>query len=173
MTYSLGWPTITARVVSGRCSIRGRHREGRCRKGMAHVTTRWSVLGTPSDHLAMLLAGDAISTQLYPSTCWMVQRLTSRRLANSRWLTPLDRSSLMYSRCCPVRTGRRPGKRPSVRALAWPATERSLIEFRHHSLKASTICSWSFPLAVAVWNSSDREQNSTPAWCRASITCSL
>ena len=40
----------------------------------------------------------------YPSTCWMVQRLTSRRLASSRWLTPLDRSSLTYSRCCPVRT---------------------------------------------------------------------
>ena len=29
--------------------------------------------------------------------------------------------------------------RPSARAFAWPATERSLIEFRHHSLKASTI----------------------------------
>ena len=55
---------------------------------------------------------------LYPSTCWMVQRLTSRRLASSRWLTPLDRSSRMYCRCCPVRTGRRPGKRPSVRAFA-------------------------------------------------------
>lgn len=24
----------------------------------------------------------------YQSTCWMVQRLTSRRLASSRWLTP-------------------------------------------------------------------------------------
>ena len=54
----------------------------------------------------------------YPSTSWMVQRLTSRRLASSRWLTPLDRSSLMYSRCCPVRSGRLPGKGPSVRALA-------------------------------------------------------
>ena len=27
----------------------------------------------------------------YLSTCWMVQRLTSRRLASSRWLTPFDR----------------------------------------------------------------------------------
>ena len=54
----------------------------------------------------------------YPSTCWMVQRLTSRRLASSRWLTPLDRSSLMCSRCCSVSIGRRPGKRPSVRAFA-------------------------------------------------------
>ena len=62
----------------------------------------------------------------YPSACWMVQRLTSRRLASSRWLTPLDRSARMYSRCCPVRIGLRPGNRPSVRALAWPATERSL-----------------------------------------------
>ena len=36
----------------------------------------------------------------YPSTCWMVQRLTSRSLASSRWLTPIDRSARMYSRCC-------------------------------------------------------------------------
>ena len=78
----------------------------------------------------------------YSSTCWMVQRLTSRSLASSRWLTPFDRSTRMYSRCCSVRLGRRPGKRPSTRAFAWPATERSLIEFRHHSLKASTIESW-------------------------------
>ena len=61
---------------------------------------------------------DCNSHDPYPSTCWLVQRLTSRRLASSRWLTPLDRSSRMYSRCCPVRTGRRPGKRPSVRAFA-------------------------------------------------------
>ena len=46
-------------------------------------------------HLARLRAEAAIPSHLYPSTCWMVQRLTSRRLANSRWLTPLDRSSLM------------------------------------------------------------------------------
>ena len=32
---------------------------------------------------------------------------------------------------------------PSARAFACPATERSLIEFRYHSLKASTIVSWS------------------------------
>ena len=108
----------------------------------------------------------------YPSTCWMVQRLTSRRLASSRWLTPLERSSLMYSRCCSVRLGRRPGKRPSVRALAWPATERSLMEFRHRSLKASTIWSWSLPLAVAVSKSSARDRNSMPLRCRSSITCS-
>ena len=106
----------------------------------------------------------------YLSTCWMVQRLTSRRLASSRWLTPLDRSARMYSRCRLVRLGRRPGKRPSARALAWPATERSLIEFRHHSLKASTIVSWSLPVAVDVSKSSDRDRNSTPARCRPSIT---
>ena len=35
---------------------------------------------------------DCNSHDPYPSTCWMVQRLTSRRLASSRWLTPLDRS---------------------------------------------------------------------------------
>ena len=85
----------------------------------------------------------------YRSTCSIVQRLTCRRLASSRWLTPFDRSTWMYSRCRSVRLGRRPEKRPSVRAFAWPATERSLIEFRHHSLKASTIESWSRPLAVA------------------------
>ena len=35
----------------------------------------------------------AISTQPYPSVCWMVQRLTSRRLDSFRWLTPIDRST--------------------------------------------------------------------------------
>ena len=80
----------------------------------------------------------------------MVQRLTSRRLASSRWLTPFDRSARMYSRCRSVRLGRRPGNRPSARAFACPATERSLIEFRHHSLKASTIESWSLPVEVEV-----------------------
>ena len=108
----------------------------------------------------------------YLSACWIVQRLTSRRLASSRWLTPFDRSTRMYSLCCSVRLGLRPGKRPSVRAFAWPATVRSLIEFRHHSLKASTIESWSLPVDVAVSKSSARDRNSTPAWCRPSITCS-
>ena len=56
--------------------------------------------------------------------------------------------------------------------LRLAATERSLIEFRHYSLKASTIASWSLPLAVAVSKSSDRDRNSTPARCRLSITCS-
>ena len=60
----------------------------------------------------------------------MVQLLTSRRLASSRWLTPFDRSVRMCSLYCSVRFGRRPGKRPSTRAFACPATERSLIEFR-------------------------------------------
>ena len=109
----------------------------------------------------------AILSQPYPSICRMVQRLTSMRLASSRWLTPFDLSSLMYSLCCSVRLGRRPGKRPSVRALAWPATERSLIEFRHHSLKASTIWSWSLPVDVAVSKSSDRDRNSTPGQVEA------
>ena len=63
-------------------------------------------------------------------------------------------------------------QRPSARAFACPATERSRIEFRHHSLKASTIVSWSLPVAVAVLKSSDRDRNSTPARCRPSITCS-
>lgn len=102
----------------------------------------------------------------------MVQRLTSRRLASSRWLIPFDRSARMYSRCCSVRIGLRPWKRPLVRAFAWPATERYLMELRHHSLKAGTIWSWSFPLAVAVSKSSDRDRNSTPARCGTSITCS-
>ena len=46
----------------------------------------------------------------YPSTCWMVQRLTSSCLASSRWLTPFDRSTRMYSRCCSLRLGRRPAR---------------------------------------------------------------
>ena len=71
-----------------------------------------------------------------------------------------------------AQAGRRPGKRPSARAFDWPATERSLIEFRRHSLEASTIESWSLPVAVAVSKSYARDRNSTPAWCRPSITCS-
>ena len=55
--------------------------------------------------------------------------------------------------------------------LRLPAADRSLIEFRHHSLKASTIESWSSPVDVAVSNSTARDRISTPAWCRASITC--
>ena len=96
-------------------------------------------------------------SSLYPSTCLMVQRLTSRRLASSRWLTPLDPSSRMYSRCCSVRLGRRPGKRPSVRAFACPATECSLIELRHYSLNASTIWSWSL-----LWTWSCRSFSTEP-----------
>ena len=42
----------------------------------------------------------------YLSTCWIVQRLTSRSLASSRWLTLFHRSTRMYSRCCSVRRGR-------------------------------------------------------------------
>ena len=106
----------------------------------------------------------------YPSTYWMFQRLTSSCLASSRWLTPFDRSTRMYFRCRSVRLGRRPGKRPAARALAWPATERSLSEFRHHSLKASTIESRS--RSVDVSKSCDRDRNSTSARCRPSITCS-
>ena len=49
---------------------------------------------------------------------------------------------------------------------------RSLIEFRHHSLKASTIAIWSLPVAVEVSKSSARDRNSTPARYRPSITCS-
>ena len=53
-----------------------------------------------------------------------------------------------------------------------PQTERSLIEFRRHSLKASTIEIWSLPVDVDVSESSARDRNSTPARCRPSITCS-
>ena len=110
----------------------------------------------------------------YRSTCSIVQRLTCRRLASSRWLTPFDRSTWMYSRCRSVRLGCRPEKRPSARTFARPATVRSLIEFRHHSLKASTIesWSWSWPLDVDVSNSSDRDRDSSSTLCRPSITCS-
>ena len=56
--------------------------------------------------------------------------------------------------------------------LRLPATERSLIEFCHHSLKTSTIASWSLPVDVAVSKSSDSDRNSTPGRCRPSINCS-
>ena len=128
--------------------------------------------GEPSDHRPCSVQMLRFSVSPYPSTCWMVQRLASKSLASSRWLTPFDRSSRMYSRCCSVRLGRRPGKRPSARAFTWPATERSLIEFLHHSLKASTIESWSLPVDVAVSKSSARARNSTPARCKPSMICS-
>ena len=71
----------------------------------------------------------------YPSTCWIVEWLTSRCLASSRWLTPLNRSVLMYSRRCSLRLGLQPGMRPSVHAFAWlgrwmsqHASLRNLIE---------------------------------------------
>ena len=108
----------------------------------------------------------------YRCTCSIVQRLTCRRLASSRWLTAFDRSTRMDSPFRSFRLGGRLGKGPSTRTFAWPATVRSLIEFRHYSLKASTIESWSWPLAVDVSNSSDRDRNSTPARYRPSITCS-
>ena len=53
-------------------------------------------------------------------------------------------------------------ERPSARAFAWPATERFLIDFRHHSLNASTIEGWSLPLAVDVSKSSDRTGTPLP-----------
>ena len=95
-----------------------------------------------------------------------------QELGQFPWLTSFDRSSRMYSRCCWVRLGRRPGKRPSAHAFAWPATERSLIEFRHHSLKANTTASCSLPVDVDVSKSSDRDRNFPPTRCRPSITCS-
>ena len=108
-------------------------------RGMAHVATWRSVHGKHHTAWPCSVPRLQFSLNFYPSTCWMVQRLTSRRLASSRWLTPF---------------------------------ERSLIEFRHHSLKASTIESWSLPVGVAVSKSSARDRNSTPARCRPSITCS-
>ena len=45
-----------------------------------------------------------------------------------------------------------------------------LIGFPHHSLKASTLESWSRPLAVVVSKSSDRDRNSIRTLCRSSIT---
>ena len=39
----------------------------------------------------------------YLSNCWVVQRPTSRRMASSHLLTPIDRSIRMYSRFFSVR----------------------------------------------------------------------
>ena len=122
----------------------------------------------PSDHRPCSVQMLRFSVSPYPSTCWMVQRLTSRRLASSRWLTPFDRSSLdVLSLLLGQARPSARETRPSARAFAWPATERSLIEFRHHSLKASTITSWSLPVDVAVSKSSARDRNSTPAMVQA------
>ena len=123
-----------------------------------------------SDRPAMLCAQDAISTHPLPvhlldGPAADLQALGQFPLGHS--LRPLHPDVL------PLLLGQgRPGKRPSARARAWLATERSLIEFRDHSLKASTIENWSRPVAVGLSKSSDRDRNSTPARCRASITCS-
>ena len=71
----------------------------------------------------MLPAEAAISSQLLPvhlldGPTADLQELGQFPLAHS-----LRRSTRMYSRCCSLRLGRRPGKRPSVRAFAWPATD--------------------------------------------------
>ena len=58
------------------------------------------------------------------------------------------------------------------RAFAWPTTERSLIEFRPHSLKASTIANLSLPVVGEMSRSSGSDRNSTPVRCRPSITYS-
>ena len=81
-------------------------------------------------HDEAVRAEAAISIQPLPVHLLDGPTADPQSLASSRWLTPFDRSNRMYSRCWSVRLGRRPGKRPSARALAWPATERSLIEFR-------------------------------------------
>ena len=68
--------------------------------------------------------------------------------------------------CTPVaaRSGSAAGQGTAPRPAPSPAPRpsASLIEFRHHSLQASTIVSWSLPVAVAVSKSSDRDRNSTP-----------
>ena len=71
---------------------------------------------------------------------------------------PFERSSRMYSRCCSLRLGRWPGKRPSVRTFACSVTERSLIELRHFSLKASTLESWRLSVAMVVLKFFDRAE---------------
>ena len=119
-------------------------RDGAC---YDEAVRAWEV----SDLLAMLRAEVEISTQPLPIHLLDGPTADLQELASCRWLTPLRP---LHPDCTPVAArsglGHRPGKRPSARAFACPATERSLIEFRHHSLKASTIASWSLPVAVEV-----------------------
>ena len=143
------WPAI-ATGIQAAGSIRARPQEGLCSRGAAHVMTRRSGLGKHQTVWTCSVQRIQFPPHPYPSACWMARRLTSRCLASSHWLTPFDRSTRMYSRCCSVKLGRRPGKRPLVRAFTWPATERFLNEFHHHSLKASTIAGWSLSVDVAV-----------------------
>ena len=81
-----------------------------CKERGLHVTARysddqrdWSRVGPDRDHVCQA-------------------RLSSATLPP---LPPFDRSARMYSRCRSFRLGRRPGNRPSARAFACPATERS------------------------------------------------
>ena len=108
----------------------------------------------------------------YPSTCWMVQRLTSRRLASSRWLTPFDLSSLMYSLCSSVRLGLRPGKTalgPRLRLArdrALPdGVPPPLTESQHH-------LELELPVGGGRVEVLRQGPELTPAWCRTLITCS-
>ena len=96
------------------------------RVNCAEIMDHWDRSNT--GHLFLLTGfewGVQLPPNCYLSDCWMVQRLTSRRLVSSRCFTPFDRSIRMYSRYCLVGLGLRPGKRPSVGAFAWLGTERS------------------------------------------------
>ena len=108
----------------------------------------------------------------YRSTCSTVQRADLQALGQfslAHSLRPFHLDVLPLS----LGQARLPAREtPLGPRLRLAATVRSLIEFRHHSLKASTIERWSRPLAVDVSKSSDRDRNSTPARYRPSITCS-
>ena len=78
---------------------------------------RWYWGRLPTGHAPC--RGCIVPANPYLATCWMVQRLSSKRLASSRWLTPFECSTRMCSRCCSLRLGRRLGKRPAARAFGY------------------------------------------------------
>ena len=173
LTNSPRWPANTARMVSGWClnprTAAGRsmqQRDGACCDEA--VRTRES-----SDRLDMLCAEAAISIQLLlihllDGPTADLQALGQFQLADSPRPLHLDVLPLLLAQAGPAARVAPLGQC----AFSWPATERSLIEFRHHSLKASTIGSWSLPVDVAVSKSSARDRNSTPARCKPSMICS-
>ena len=113
----------------------------------------------------MLRAEAVISTQplrvhLLDGPTADLQALGQFPLAHSHRPLHPDVLLLLLGQAGPSAGGKPLGPQPSP----GPRPSRSLIEFRCHSLKASTIASCNLPVAVEVLKSSDRDRNSTPAW---------
>ena len=68
----------------------------------AGILDQWGVVILPTCHTHGTRVESTIFTHPFPSTCWMVHRMTSRRLVSSNSFNPCSRPTRMYShRSCP------------------------------------------------------------------------